>query len=134
MSLIESTFAKQPRRTVSARSTSATALWSDAKRGYPEMDAAFAHVSVLVRAGVDDNDPSLIASSERAEELSHRYSDLCARVVAAPAATLADVLAKLECAAAWIEEGRAGVAPQSLDVEDRAVLMLCKDVRRMLAG
>ncbi|HEV2549955.1 MAG TPA: hypothetical protein VGU20_21775 [Stellaceae bacterium] len=113
----------------------AIALWQDARRRHDQMDAAYRHLSAVLRAQ-PRNEQAIGEAQARADALGQRYEQACDEVYKLPATSLEGVLAKLHCATQCIRDILPeGADPeQTCDIELRFVFALERDVRRLIAN
>ena len=110
------------------------ACWRKAERLHHKMDQAYDLMAITLRAR-PANDEALGRAQAEADALGKRYERLCERICRTEAASIEDVLAKLECAARCIRDTLPdGKDPeQACDIELRFVFAVERDVRRLIA-
>jgi hypothetical protein len=108
--------------------------WDEAQRLHQQMDKAYGRFAQILRDRPAD-DEALGRAQAQADALGKRYERLCEWICRAKAATFEDVLVKLECAAQCIRNiVPDGTDPErACDIELRIVLVLERDVRRLVA-
>jgi hypothetical protein len=111
-----------------------TVSWEEARQLHQKMDAAYHRLAKIMRERPAD-DLALSCAQAEADALGKRYERLCDRICRTEAATLEEVLAKLECATQCIRD----IVPdgkdpeQACDIELRFVFTLERDVGRLIA-
>jgi hypothetical protein len=113
---------------------SITVCWREAQRFHQKMDVAYERLARTLRQHPAD-DEALSRAQGQADALGKRYERLCERICRTDAATLDEVLAKLQCAAQCIRDiVPEGTDPeQACDIELRFVFAVERDVRRLMA-
>ena len=113
---------------------SITACWREAQRLRQRVDEAYERLARTLREHPAD-DEALSRAQARADTLGKRYERLCERICRTQAASIEEVLAKLECAARCIRDTLPdGKEPeQACDIEFRFVFAVERDVRRLMA-
>jgi hypothetical protein len=110
------------------------ASWQDAQQLHQKMDAAYHRLAKIICERPAD-DLALSCVQAEADAPGKRYERLCDRICRSEAATLEEVLAKLECATQCIRD----IVPdgkdpeQACDIELRFVFTLKRDVGRLVA-
>jgi hypothetical protein len=110
------------------------ASWREAQQLHQKMDAAYHRLAKIMRERPAD-DLALSCAQADADALGKRYERLCDRICRSKAATLEDVLVKLECATQCIRDiVPDGKNPErACDIELRFVFTLERDVGRLVA-
>ena len=110
------------------------ALSQDARRRHHQMDAAYHHLSAVLRARPRD-ERAIGEAQAWADALGQRYEQTCDEVYKAPATSLQGLLAKLQCATRCIRDiVPEGKDPEQVcDIELRFVFAVERDVRRLIA-
>ena len=114
---------------------SISASWRKAQRLHEKMDAAYERLARTLRERPAD-DEALGRAQAQADALGRRYGRVCERICRTAAATLDEVLVKLQCATRCIRDiVPDGIDPEkACDIELRFVFAVERDVRRLTAN
>ena len=114
---------------------SISASWREAQRLHEKMEDAYERLARTLRERPAD-DKALSRAQAQVDALGKKYERVCDRICRTAAATLDEVLVKLQCATRCIRNiVPKGTDPEeACDVELRFVFAVERDVRRLVAG